>query len=159
MKMQSKMLAMSLFPLIILGITTIFFGNARIKEVVTDNIENGLQGAAAAVLDTISYADEGEYHVEDGVLYKGEFNISEAVDIADHVKSASDMDITVFYGDIRYMTSVMDESGKRAVGTTAQDIVSEKVLKGNQEYFSDDVNVNGKPYFAITFRLRKMEAL
>ena len=147
MKMQSKMLAMSLFPLVILGMTTIFFGNARIKEVVTDNIENGLQGAAVAVLDTISYADEGEYHVEDGVLYKGEFNISEAVDIADHVKSASDMDITVFYGDIRYMTSVMDESGKRAVGTTAQDIVSEKVLKGNQEYFSDDVNVNGKPYF------------
>lgn len=147
MKMQSKMLAMSLFPLVILGIITIFFGNARIKEVVTDNIENGLQGAAAAVLDTIAYADEGEYHVEDGVLYKGEFNISEAVDIADHVKSASDMDITVFYGDIRYMTSVMDESGKRAVGTTAQDIVSEKVLKGNQEYFSDDVNVNGKPYF------------
>ena len=147
MKMQSKMLAMSLFPLIVLGITTIIFGNVRIKEVVTDNIENGLRSSAVAVRDTISYADEGEYHVEDGTLYKGEFNVSEAVAIADHVKSASDMDITVFYGDIRYMTSVMDESGKRAVGTTVQDIVSEKVLKGNQEYFSDDANVNGKPYF------------
>lgn len=43
MKMQTKLLAMSLFPLIILGLTTIIFGNARIRKVVTDNIENGLR--------------------------------------------------------------------------------------------------------------------
>ena len=105
MKMQTKLLAMSLFPLIVLGLTTIIFGNARIREVVTDNIENGLRGAAVAVRDTIDYADEGELHVEDGILYKGEFDVTNATEIADHVKSATDMDITVFYGDTRYMSS------------------------------------------------------
>ena len=147
MKMQSKMLAMSLFPLIILGLTTIIFGNARIKEVVTENIENGLRSSAVAVRDTIDYADEGELHVEDGILYKGEFDVTNATDIADHVKTASDMDITVFYGDTRYMTSVVNDQGERAIGTTAQEEIVDKVIKGNQEYFSDDVNVNGVSYF------------
>ena len=147
MKMQTKLLAMSLFPLVVLGLTTIIFGNARIREVVTDNIENGLRGAAVAVRDTIDYADEGELHVEDGILYKGEFDVTNATEIADHVKSATDMDITVFYGDTRYMSSVVNEQGERIIGTTAQEVVIDKVIKGNQEYFSDDVNVNGVPYF------------
>lgn len=147
MKMQSKMLAMSLFPLIVLGLTTIIFGNARIKEVVTDNIENGLRGAAVAVRDTIDYADEGELHVEDGTLYKGEFDVTNATDIADHLQTSSDMDITVFYGDTRYLTSVKDAQGNRAIGTTATEEVKTKVLDGQQEYFSSDVNFNGAAYY------------
>ena len=147
MKMKSKMLAMSLFPLIVLGLATIIFGNARIKEVVTDNIENGLRGTAVAVRDTIDYADEGEFRVEDGMLYKGEFNVTEATEIADHAKEASNMDVTIFYGDTRYMTSVLNEQGERAVGTSADEAVVSKVVNGKEEYFSEAVSVNGAPYF------------
>lgn len=147
MKMQSKMLAMSLFPLIVLGLTTIISGNARIKEVVTNNIENGLRCAAVAVRDTIDYADEGEFHVEDGTLYKGEFDVTSATDVADHLKTSADTDITVFYGNTRYMTSILDAQGNRAVGTTASEEVTGKVLDGQQEYFSSDANVNGAAYF------------
>lgn len=147
MKMQSKMLAMSLLPLIVLGLTTIIFGNARIKEVVTDNIENGLRGTAVAVRDAIDYADEGEFHVEDGTLYKGEFDVTNVTDMADHIQTSADTDITVFYGSTRYMTSILDAQGNRAVGTTASEEVTGKVLDGQQEYFSSDANVNGAAYF------------
>lgn len=147
MKMQSKMLAMSLFPLIVLGLTTIIIGNARIKEVVTNNIENGLRGAAVAVRDTVNYADEGEFHVEDGTLYKGEFDVTNATDIADHIQTSADTDITVFYGNTRYMTSILDTQGNRSIGTTASEEVVGKVLDGQQEYFSSDANVNGVAYF------------
>lgn len=85
--------------------------------------------------------------MEDGILYKGEFDVTNATEIADHVKSATGMDITVFYGDTRYMSSAVNEQGERIIGTTAQEVVIDKVLNGNQEYFSDDVNVNGIPYF------------
>ena len=147
MKMQSKMLTMSLFPLIILGLTTIIFGNARIKEVVTNNIENGLRGTAVAVRDAIDYADEGEYHVEDGTLYKGEFDVTNVTDMADHIQTSADTDITVFYGNTRYMTSILDAQGNRAIGTTASEEVARKVLDRQQEYFSSDANVNGAAYF------------
>lgn len=147
MKIQSKMLAMSLLPLIILGLTTIIWGNARIKEVVTENIENGLRGTAVAVRNAIDYADEGEYHVEDGTLYKGEFDVTNVTDMADHIQTSADTDITVFYGNTRYMTSILDAQGNRAIGTTASEEVTGKVLDGQQEYFSSDANVNGAAYF------------
>lgn len=147
MKMQSKLLAMSLFPLIVLGLITIIFGNARIREVVTDNIENGLRGTAVAVRNAIDYADEGEYHVEDGTLYKGEFDVTNVTDMADHIQTSADTDITVFYGNTRYMTSILDAQGNRAIGTTASEEVTSKVLDGQQEYFSSDANVNGSAYF------------
>ena len=147
MKMHAKILSMILFPLVILGLTTMVFGNKKIKEVVTDNIENGLRSSAVAVRETLTYVDEGEYHVEDGILYKGEFDVTNATDIADRVKASSDMDITVFYDDTRYMTSVKNEKGDRAVGTKAQADVVKRVIADGQEYFSDDVSVNGAPYF------------
>lgn len=148
MKMQSKILVMALVPLLCLGLATMIIGNARITDVVTASIENGLRGAAVSVRDTLDYAGEGTYQIgEDGKLYKGEFNVSDAVDIADNIRQATDMDITVFYGDTRYMTSVLDEQGARVVGTQAGAQVIEKVLKGGEEHFATNVDVVGHPYF------------
>ncbi|MGN0388116.1 MAG: methyl-accepting chemotaxis protein [Suilimivivens sp.] len=147
MKMQSKIMAIALFPLVVLGIATIVIGNIRISEVVTGSIENGLRASAVSVSDTLSYAGEGEYQLVDGQLYKGDFNVSEAVQIADTIKKAADTDITIFYGDTRYMTSVTDEQGNRVVGTKAGDQIVEKVLNNGQEHFSTDVDVVGHAYY------------
>lgn len=147
MKMQAKILSMALIPLLLLGIATILIGNNRISEVVTDSIENGLRGAAVSVQDTLNYVDEGAYQIVDGKLYKGEFNVSDATDIADNIKESTDMDITIFYGDTRYMTSVVDASGARVIGTQAGAAIIEKVLNGGQEHFATNVDVVGQPYF------------
>lgn len=147
MKMQSKIMAIALFPLAVLGIATIIIGNIRISEVVTGSIENGLRASAVSVSDTLSYAGEGEFRLQDDQLYKGDFNVSEATQIADTIKKAADTDITIFYGDTRYMTSVMDEQGNRVIGTKAGEQVIEKVLNNGQEHFSTDVDVVGQPYY------------
>jgi len=147
MKIQSKILLLVFFPLICLGIVTIVVGNVRISEVVSDSIENGLRGCAVSVRETLNRVDEGEYLVEGDALYKGEFDISGAVEIADSVKEAADTDITVFYGDTRYMTSVIDASGNRVVGTQAGASIVDKVIHNGQEFFSDDVNVEGMAYY------------
>ena len=64
MKMQSKIMAIALFPLAVLGIATIIIGNIRISEVVTGSIENGLRASAVSVSDTLSYAGEGEFRLQ-----------------------------------------------------------------------------------------------
>lgn len=147
MKMKPKILSMAVVPLFFLGLFTILLGKVRINEVVTGSIENGLRSAAVSVRDTLDYADEGSYQLVEDKLYKGEFNVSDAIKIADNIKTASDMDVTVFYGDTRYMTSVLDAQGNRVVGTQAGEAVINTVLKGGNEYFSTDVNVEGRPYF------------
>lgn len=111
MKMQSKILALALAPLLGLGLAVILIGNNRIGDALTESIKNGLRASAVAVRETLEHADEGEFRVDGGVLYKGEFNVSEASEIADHIKQATDIDITVFYGPTRYMTSIVDAQG------------------------------------------------
>lgn len=148
MKMKSKILVMVLVPLLLLGVVTIVSSNIRITEVVTSSIENGLRGAAVSVRDTIDYLDEGSLHIgEDGNLYKGEVNITENSAIADNIKKTTQMDITVFYGDTRYMTSVCKEDGSRVLGTKAGETVIETVLKKGEDYFSNNVDVVGQKYF------------
>lgn len=98
MKMQSRILTMALAPLVCLGLVTMLIGNVRITEVVAGTIENGLRSSAVSVRDTLAHAGEGSYQVTDGKLYKGEFNISDATDIADNIKKAADTDITIFLG-------------------------------------------------------------
>lgn len=147
MKIQSKILSMALVPLLCLGIFTVIVGDIEINNVVTDTIENGLRASAVSVRDTLDNVSDGTYSVEGDQLYKGEYNVTEAFSIADNIKTAADMDITVFYGDTRYMTSVKDASGNRVLLTQAGEAVVQKVLNGGSEYFSTDVLVEGTAYF------------
>ncbi|MBD5501377.1 MAG: hypothetical protein HDR10_09295 [Lachnospiraceae bacterium] len=125
-------MAVALIPLLCLGVVVIFVGNMRITQVVTNTIENGLRASAVSVRDTLSYAGEGEYQLQDDELYKGDFNVSESSEIADNIRKAADTDITVFYGDTRYMTSIQDEQGNRVIGTKAGEDVIEKVIRNRQ---------------------------
>ena len=148
MKMQSKILLFALAPLIALGLIVIFIGNVRITNVVAGSIENGLRAAAVSAKDTLTYADEGDYKLDkSGNLCKGDFNITKTVAIVDNIKEAADIDITVFFGDTRYATSILGSGGSRMIGTRAGAEVIERVLNNGEEFFSRDVDIYGVPYY------------
>lgn len=149
MKVQTKILMVALIPLLGLGLAVILVGNIQISRVVTETIENGLRSTAVSVRDTLSYIDQGEYRLDGDTLYKGGFNISASTEIGDNVRNASSTDITIFYGDTRYMTSVVDSQGNRVIGTKAGDAVIQKVLVEGQEHFATNVDVAGQPYFGF----------
>lgn len=118
---------------------------------MTAAVKAGLQATAIAAKDAIGAGIEGDFRVdEEGDMWKGEeLNISENTEIADDVKEATGVEITVFFGDTRYMTSVIDENGKRVVGTKASDAVIERVLNKGESYFSESADVAGKDF--LTF--------
>ena len=58
---------------------------------------------------------------------------------------ATGVDLTLFKGNIRFMTTIKDDSGKRIEGTPASDAVWSAVSKGN-DYYSDNVKINGIDY-------------
>ena len=148
MKMQSKILIFALTPLIALGLIVIFIGNVRITNVVAGSIENGLHAVAISARDTLNYSDEGDYKLDkNGNLCKGDFNITKTVAIVDNIKEATDMDITVFFGDTRYATSILGSGGSRIIGTRAGEAVVEHVLNNGEEYFSRDVDIYGVAYY------------
>ena len=58
MKMQSKLLLVSLTPLLIIGVLVCVLSGIKINTVVTGTIENGLKGVATAVRDTLWNTDK-----------------------------------------------------------------------------------------------------
>lgn len=56
------------------------------------------------------------------------------------------LELTLFLGDVRYVTSIKDDSGKRIEGTNASAAIWEAAQKG-QDYQSDSVVINNKDYY------------
>lgn len=107
-----------------------------------------MDAAALAVKDIFEVGNEGAYHLdENGELWKGNsFNISQATDITDHIEHNTDMEVTVFWGDTRILTSIIDENGNRQIHTKASDQVVQKVLKDGETYQARNVEILGKEY-------------
>lgn len=148
MKMMLKMIFYSLIPLAIFGVIAFLLSNAIISSVISNSIESGLSAAVVSLSDTLDNADEGAYGLDSyGKLVKGDFNISEHVELVDNIKTASNMDITIFYGQQRYLTSVLNNEGERIIGTRANDKIIEKVMTNGENYFATDIEVVGQSFY------------
>ena len=143
MNIKKKILAITIFPVLVLGIVSMLFINTLVKNSVMDEIEDALKGTAAATLAAYDQ-NTGDYmKSSNGDIWKGSYNISKSESLVDRIKSNTGMDVTFFYGDERIMTSAVDADGSRILGSKAGDKIVEKVLNGGEEYFSHAVSIEG----------------
>lgn len=144
-----QLLMLSLVPLLVAVITVALIASRSMIKGMGDEVIQGLAELTQSMSNAYDMLD-GEYHVEDGCLYKGEKNLTEDEELIDGFVAGSDSGVTIFFGDTRYVTSLKDnKTGKRLVGTKAGDAVIEAVLKKGQEYSSDKVVINGEAYYAF----------
>ena len=143
MNIKKKILAITISPVLILGIVSMFFIVTMVKSSMLDEIEDALKGTAAATLAAYDQ-NTGDYlQSSNGDIWKGSYNISKSESLVDRIKSNTGMDVTFFYGDKRIMTSAVDANGDRILGSTAGEKIVEKVLNGGEEYFSHAVSIDG----------------
>lgn len=108
-----------------------------------DEVQEALKGTAAATLAAYDQ-NAGEYvQSTNGDIWKGGYNVSKSESLVDRIKENSGMDVTFFYGDKRIMTSAFDADGNRILGSPAGEVIVEKVLVGEDEYFSKAVSLDG----------------
>ena len=143
MNIKKKIPAITISPVLILGIVSMLFIVTMVKNSLLDEIEDALKGTAAATLAAYDQ-NTGDYlQSSNGDIWKGSYNISKSESLVDRIKSNAGMDVTFFYGDKRIMTSAVDTNGDRILGSTAGEKIVEKVLKGGEEYFSHAVSIDG----------------
>lgn len=147
-----KLLAMVLLPLTVIAGVTVFFASQNMKTGMQQQAMTGLKGTAYTFMEIYDGMDAGDYSKsEDGVLMKGETPVNEHT-IADRIKSETGYDVTLFYGDTRVITSIVNkDDGARAVGTKATSAVIDEVLNKGNHYTSYNVDVNGQNYYAYYF--------
>ena len=69
----------------------------------------------------------------------------EKTDFVDGLKTQADCEISLFLGDVRYNTTILDDSGKRITGQKMNAAIWENIK--NDKIFQDRTKINGDQYF------------
>lgn len=156
MKKQKKLSVMTQLvllcavPMVIMMAFVTVYSINTMRKMTHDATMEGLENLCQSVFAAYDALDSGVYRMEGDTLYKGDYCISENVDVIDSFVEGSAADVTIFYGDTRRATSLRDKStGERILGTKASDAVIKTVLNEGKTYETDSVVINGETYYAF----------
>ena len=125
-------------------------GFAYIRNAYYDTFSEELQAAAMMMEHEINNEWEGDWTLTDGgQLRKGNTSIHDSYQKQlDDLHEKTGIHFTVFYGDTRYITSMVDEQGNRMEGTKASEAIVAKVLNGGEAYLARNFEISGKKWYA-----------
>lgn len=142
--------AISMIPLLLYGITIIIFSSATFQKSMHQQVYMELQNVASLVETLLNTAYPGDYLLRDETelsLYKGAFNLTGDCHLIDDIGERTNMDVTLFYEDTRFVTTIRNWDGERIIGTQAPEQVVTGVFEGNSCFY-DNVTIKGITYFA-----------
>lgn len=147
---MAQLLMLCMIPMVIMVACITVYAISTMRSMVHDTTMEGLQNLCQSVFAAYDALDTGAYRMEGDMLFKGDYNVSENVDIIDSFVEGSNADVTIFYGDTRRATSLRDkDTGERILGTKASDAVIKTVLNEKKTYETDSVTINGETYYAF----------
>ncbi len=149
LKLLPRLLILALVPMLLLSAVAVISMEKLSTSIIEAMVRHELSAAQYAFEVSVENLSNGAYIYAGGNFYKGKRNISNNTDFFDDFSQEVDLQVTIFYGDIRVATSLVDEDGTRMIGTTASPEIYETVVTGGQDYYSDDVVIAGKEYYAL----------
>lgn len=142
-----KLLALIVVPLVLL--LALLLSSSIVKSSASGRelFKEKLKAVAVSVNNSYNALVDGDWELIEGVLCKG----GEPVDntLIDGIGKQNDIEITLFFGDTRYLTTLKDDSGKRLVGTKVGLKIIEDVLKNGREYINESISIKNKEYYAL----------
>ncbi|SES94050.1 methyl-accepting chemotaxis protein [[Clostridium] polysaccharolyticum] len=149
-----KIMLLIIIPLAGFGLAACGIGYSSQKTLSYDLISQELKSLAYTVLDQYELYAEGDYEYRDGKLFKGNQVLTDNYSLIDKVKQRTDINVTVFWGNTRMITTLLDNEGNRIVGTTLDEDIADKVLNG-EEYFNPDMWIADSEYCGYYIPLRQ----
>lgn len=148
--LMTRLLCMSLLPAALMGVVITVYSAFAMVEGMQMEFFEALRDTTVSVHAAYNALDDGDYYLNDaGELMKGDLNISQDMALVDSFVDGTEVEITIFYGDTRMATTLLNEDGSRNIGTQASEAVVEKVINQGEEFESTDVEIGGKPYYAF----------
>ncbi|MDY3774253.1 MAG: diguanylate cyclase [Eubacterium sp.] len=149
-KLRSTMLRATLWPVILLGIAIIICGVKQTESSIYQEVESGLKSVAQMTMYLYeqTYPGEYQYDSKEKVLYKGEKKIEGAFHFFEQYKECSGTDITIFYKDMRVISTVKDSKGNSIVGTLCNSVIKQDVYDKETAHFYTKSKVGDENYFS-----------
>ena len=122
-------------------------GYVRAGEVFAKALQMKASADVNALSEILNQRYYGDWHVQNGILFKGQQQIDGINEIADYLSDICGSKVTIFNGDTRVATTVKDSAGNRAVGTKASETVIDNVITQGK-FFLGEATVMGEQHYA-----------
>ena len=153
------LIMLCLLPALVSILVNIITSSSYMRSTTEREIEETLKATGYTLLETFNATDEGSYWLSGNLLYKGGSNLTEELPIIDFIKEQTDIDCTLFYGDTRYLTTLIDDSGNRMLLTQCSDAVKEAVLVQGNPYFAKNIDIGGQDYYGYYIPIEQKGAI
>ncbi len=153
----TKVVLVEAIPLLIAMLVLTIVSTTSMRTAMEKESQSGLANTATLLNKTLENTYEGEFAIgEDGKFYKGEMNLESLYAIMDGLKEERNVELTIFFGDTRMLSTLKKEDGSRNVGTQANAEVVETIMAGGI-YFDKDLQIGGENYYAYYMPLHNVD--
>lgn len=139
--MVVKILAIVLIPLAAIAIIAIMALNSAGSRISGEMVKQELVATEYALELSLSNSAEGDFRYENGILYKGEQNLTDNKQVLDDFKQNAGVDVALFWGKDLAVTNLTES------GITLNDTAASKVLSG-EGYYTDSMKIGRTSYYA-----------
>ncbi|QFJ54770.1 diguanylate cyclase [Pseudobutyrivibrio xylanivorans] len=151
--LKYQMLKITLIPLVIMTVIIVSVSVSGLYTLTSDKVREELTRDADMAMYVFDTVYTGEYWAEDAdsdgelEMYKGAQRINGEDTIIDDLAKQLEIDISIFYKDVRLLTTLKDSDGNRAIGTSSSVVVKNDVLKtGESKFYSNVLVYDTKSY-------------
>ena len=138
-----------ILPVFFIGIVMAGISYILIKKNVYYEIRSGMENEAYTIANTYDVMYPGYYELVKAenlmALKKGEHYLTN--DFIDNIKEDTGLEITIYYSDIRMITTLHSDN-KRIIGTKMNSAIKKDVLDNGYTMFYDDVRIEEERFFA-----------
>ena len=139
--MVVKILAIVLVPLAAIAIIAIMALNSAGSRISGEMVRQELVATEYALELSLSNSDAGDFRYENGILYKGELNLTDNKQVLDDFKQNAGVDVALFWGKDLAVTNLTES------GITLNDAAASGVLSG-EGYYTDSMKIGRTSYYA-----------
>ena len=112
MRLAFKLSLTVAIPLLLITIIGIVISASKQNSMSKNLVEREISGIAASVREAYTEMDNGaEFTLNGDTFKKGNVTLSENYELIDTLKQERDVELSVFYGDTRVLTTLKDSSG------------------------------------------------
>lgn len=146
--LKFQIAANTLIPILLMGVLFLLIGMYSIRKIAVTEMFTNLEGNAKYISTHFSNL-KGTFHMDGGELFCGDRSTREEYPFLKEMKETYGIEISIFYGNNRVMTTLTDSDGSPLLGTMLADsrIIS-GVFKENT-VSTEKNNINRQRYLCV----------
>lgn len=149
LKLMQVLLIMAAVPMLLMFLVAMNGIKDACGGITETMVRHELSAAQYAFEVSVGNMSVGTYMYTNGKFYKGRKNVGDDTQFFDNFSQEVDLQVSVYYDNLRVATSLVDQNGNRLVGTEANPDIYEKVVQQGQDYYDEDMNIEGELYYGM----------